>query len=310
MKVLRRLSILAPVVGLLAAAGMAQAQGQTGSTVVSSGIPQRDTLNRMLKPVTGEFKDQRLEDALKYIAELTGADMEPLWIDEQNTTGLDKEKQISFKFNGITALKLLERVLEKAQDEAGSAGGNSWQLTEGGGLQVGPKARLNKYKRVEIYDINDLLLVVPDYLNAPQFDLQSVLQNNSGGSGQSPFRDNNQNSQNKGPGGIDHKSREDRADELKKLLTDLVEPEQWLDNGGDGGSIRYYQGSFIVHAADYLHRQLNGYPYWPQRATTYGSAGGRRYVSFNGTTSINKLDNLVNRPVTGVAGGGPPGGGG
>lgn len=314
MSIRRHLLALAPVIGLAAVAGVANAQAPggapAGSTVVSSGIPARDTLNRMLKPVTGEFKDQRLEDALKYIAELTGADIEPLWTDEQFTTGLDKEKQITLKFNGLTALKLMERVLEKASDEGASGGAATWQLTEGGGMQVGPKSRLNKYKRVEIYDINDLLLVVPDYLNAPQFDLQSVLQSNGGGGGgRSPFRDNNQNSQNKGPGGVDHLTRDDRAKELQKLISDLVDTEQWLDNGGEGGSIRYYQGSFIINAADYLHRQINGYPFWPQRQTTYGSVGGRRYVSFNGTTSINKLDGFTPHAITGTVGG-PPGGGG
>ncbi len=314
MSMRRKLSSLVPVAAfgaLFGGASLASAQTTAGPSFVSTGIPQRDTLNRMLKPVTGEFKDQRVEDALKYIAELTGADIEPLWIDDQNTTGLDKEKLVSFKFSNMTALKLLERLLEKSADDF-VAGGNSWQLSESGTLQVGPKARLNKYKRVEIYDINDLLLVVPDYTNAPQFDLQSVLQSNAGGgSGQSPFRDNNQQT---GPGigvgGIEVKSREERAKDLQDLIVQLVEPEQWVDNGGDGGSIRYYQGTLIVNASDYLHRQINGYPYWPQRQTSYGSAGGRRYVTFNGMTTTNKIDGFTNQPVTGTVGGGPPGGGG
>jgi len=263
----------------------------------------------MQKLITGEFKDQRVEDALKYLAELTGADIEPMWIDEQNTTGLDREKLISFKFSNMTALKVLERVLEKSADDFGT-GGNSWQMTESGSIQVGPKSRLNKYKRVELYDINDLLLVVPDYTNAPQFDLQSVLQSNSGGSGQSPFRENQQQNQNSGPGGIVIKSREERAKDLQDLIVQLVEPEQWVDNGGDGGSIRYYQNTLIVNAPDYLQRQINGYPYWPQRQTSYGTAGGRRYVTLNGSATANKIDGFTNQPVTGTVGGGPPGGGG
>lgn len=313
----RQWSMVLPALGLAVLAGTAataSAQPGAGATVASTGNPQRDTLNRMLKPVTGEFKDQRVEDALKYIAELTGADIEPLWIDDQNPTGLDKDKQVSFRFAGMTALSLLERLMEKTAEE-GTAGGNSWQLTESGSLQVGPKARLNKYKRVEIYDINDLLLVVPNYTNAPQFDLQSVLQNNSGGGGgNSPFRDNNQQQgTNLGPGGIIVKSRDERAKDLTDLITQLVDSEQWVDNGGEGGSIRFYPpGSLIVNAADYLHRQINGYPWWPQRLTTFGHSGGRRFVSFNGMTATNKLDGFANQPVTATVGGAspPPGGGG
>jgi len=316
MNIRRRLSMIVSAAGIAAVvcgAATASAQSSAGATAVSTGNPLRDTMNRMLKPVTGEFKDQRVEDAMKYISELTGADIEPLWIDAQNTTGLDPEKQVSFKFNGMSALKLLERLLEKSADDI-STGGNSWQLTESGTLQVGPKSRLNKYRRVEIYDINDLLLVVPNYTNAPQFDLQSVLQSSgSGGSGQSPFRETNQQSgPNLGPGGIVVKSREDRAKDLTDLITQLVESEQWLDNGGEGGSIKFYPpGSLIVNAADYLHRQINGYPWWPQRQTTYGTSSGRRYVSFNGMTATNKVDGFTNQPVTATAGGGgPPGGGG
>lgn len=315
MSIRRHLSILLPAAGLAALVGgasLASAQTSAGASFVSTGNPQRDTLNRMMKPVTGEFKEQRVEDALKYIAELTGADIEPLWIDEQNTTGLDKEKQVSFKFSGISALKLLERLLEKCSDDT-TGGGNSWQLTESGAIQVGPKSRLNKYKRIEIYDINDMLLVVPDYTNAPQFDLQSVLQSNSGGGGgQSPFRDNQQQGTNLGPGGVVIKSREERAKDLQDLIVQLVDTEQWVDNGGDGGSIRYYQGTLIVNAADYLQRQINGYPFWPQRQTTYGQSGGRRFVTFNGTTSSNKVDGFAPHAITGTAGGagGPPGGGG
>ncbi len=59
---------------------------------------------------------------------------------------------------------------------------NTWQLTDYGSLQVGPRSRLNAFKRVEMYDINDLLLEIPDAPNAPEFDLNTVFQA-TGGSG-------------------------------------------------------------------------------------------------------------------------------
>ncbi len=37
------------------------------------------------------------------------------------------------------------------------------------------------------HDIRDLLIEIPDYRDAPDIDLQNVLQNTSGGGGQSPF---------------------------------------------------------------------------------------------------------------------------
>lgn len=286
------------VSGLGISAVPAQTGGQPGNgSFRSTGHPKRDTLLRMSKSLTVEFKNQRLEDVLVFIAEVTGADLEPMWVDDRHGTGMDKERTISLRADGEPALDLLEKVLEKSSDDGVGPGGFTWQLSPSGALQVGPRDRLNKYRRVEMYDINDLLLVLPTYNNAPEFDLQSVLQSNQGG-GSSPFQQNQDQSEPLRP-------REDRARDVIDLLTALIEPEQWIDNGGDGGSIRYYAGTLIVNAPDYMHRQINGYSFWPSH--TAGSApGGRRYVSLNMDAATSVLEGLNPVPVTAVV---PPGGG-
>ncbi len=292
-------------------AGSSTANANIGTTaatpaVRSSGIPQRDTLLRMMRPVNNvEFADQRLEDVMKFIATLTGADLEIMWAGDSNTDGLDKEQLVSLKFLRGTALQLLEKVLEKTQPETG-ANGHTWQMTESGAMQVGPKPRLNAYRRVVVHSITDLILDIPNYTNAPEFDLQSVLQNSGqggGGGGQSPFRDNQQQQQ-------DRRPFAERADELRRILTSLVEPEQWTDNGGESATIQYFQGSFIVNAPDYVHRGLDGYPYWPASATKVATTGGRRYVSLGVDAAVAKLRGFENQPITGVASGVPAGGGG
>lgn len=314
--------MLTTALALAMFAGLATAQtGQaspgrteTGSALRTTGSPQRDTLTRMMKPITIAFNETRLEDAVVFIQQVTGADLEIFWADDRNAIGLDKEMSITLPEHRGTALALLEKVLERAQAGAIGGGGNTWQLSTSGAMQVGPKERLNAYRRVELYPINDLLLEIPDYGNAPEFDLQSVLQQGGqqgGGSGQSPFRNDNQDPPDRRPIG-------ERADEIIQLLTQLVEPEQWEENGGSGGSIRFFQGSLIVNAPDYMHRQLNGYPYWPSRATRFAMAkDGRRYVTLGVDTAIGTLNDIRNVPVTGVVpgqqgpgGGGTPGGGG
>lgn len=287
------------VLGCPAAGVLAQSAGQPGSsglgTFRSTGHPKRDTLLRMSKSVTVEFKNQRLEDIIVFIAEITGADLEAMWIDDQHGTGMDKERALSLRVENASALDLLEKVLEKSSDDGIGPGGHTWQLSPSGALQVGPRDRLNKYRRVEIYDISDLLLVLPTYDNVPEFDLQSVLQSGQGG-GSSPFQQNNQ--------GIEPlRPREDRARDVIDLITGLVEPEQWTDNGGDGGSIRYYAGTLIVNAPDYMHRQINGYSFWPSH-TAGSTPGGRRYVSLNMDAATSVLDGLNPVPVTAVVPGG------
>jgi hypothetical protein len=275
----------------------------------TTGHPQRDTLVRMMRPVSISLKDTSLEAAFRFVTDVTGADIEIMWADDRNATGLDKEQTISLEFQRGSALTLVERILEKAGDSTGS-GSSTWQLSESGSLQVGPRSRLNQWKRVVLYPINDLLLELPRFGNAPELDLQNVLQQSGqggGGGGQSPFNDQDEETDPRRP-------LADRAAEIVDLLQQLVEPEQWVDNGGDGGSMRFFQGSLIVNAPDYMHRQLNGYPYWPKSATRVASTKGRRYVSLGMDSSLAKLVGFDQVPVTAVTGSGelvrsnPPGG--
>lgn len=287
----------------------AQVSGASGTSATNSAAntqavrvtvdPRRETLARMLKPVQVEFREQRLEDVMKFFGEVTGADIEVLWTDEQNTTGLDKETVINLKSNGASALKLMERVLEKAQGGT-TQGENSWQLTDSGSFQVGPKVRLNAYKRLEIYDIADLIVDVPRYANTPQFDLSQVLSSSSqggGGGGQSPFQNQNQTQ------GTNFGDRTQKTTDLITLIQELVEPEQWVDNGGTGGTIRTFQSALIVNAPDYMHRALNGYSFWPSSHQQVSQSKGRRYVSFSGSLQTNTIDGFAEHEVSAVVGG-------
>jgi hypothetical protein len=202
--------------------------------------------------MTITFNEHRLEDVIKYIAQVTGADIEVFWTDDKNSVGLDKDQPITLSFEKGSALELLEKVLEKATTDGK---GNSWQLSGRGDLQAGPKERLNAFRSVRIYSIADLLTEAPTYDNAPDFDLQSVLQSRAGGGSQNPFKDNTQTK-------VDKTPLPDRVKELQGILLALVEPDQWIENGGNAASIHYLQGSFLVNAPDYIHRQIDGYPYW------------------------------------------------
>ena len=266
--------------------------GQSGLT----GHPSRDTLIRMQRPISINFNETRLEDVMKFIAEVTSADMEPMWQDDQNTSGLEKDKLITLTAQKSSGLELLEKVLEKATTDSSGSAGNTWQLTENGTLQVGPRERLNKFRRLEIYPVRDLLMEIPSYGNAPEFDLQSVLQSSGqggGGGGQSPFRDNGDQ------GASSSRPLADRVTELQNVLTTLVEPDQWVDNGGDAATIRFFQNTFIINAPDYVHRQINGYPYWSQRATKVATVKGRRYVTIGVDTALAGLSGIENQQISG-----------
>lgn len=235
-----------------AAAPVAGAQSAQSRDVNS--VDQRArTLRLMMRPVSVELRDTRLEDIMTFIAEVTGAPLDVKWLDDR-ADGLERDAQVSIEVDGVTMLSFLERVLDKA----GSAGftDSTWQLTELGELEVGPKSRLNNSQVLKLYDVNDLLFELPSFTNAPTLDLDSVLdQSQGGGGGGSIFEDEESER--------DQLSREEKVAELIDIIINSVEPNEWLDNGGSAASIREYRGTLMVRAPDYIHRQLGGYDFWP-----------------------------------------------
>jgi hypothetical protein len=274
------------------ATGEATTDAKAGQVVFkSSGIPQKDTLLRMMQVASVDFNETRLEDVMRWVVATSGgADIDVMWMDDRNAAGLDKDTLVTLKIQNKSLLSIVETVLERSVDA--SLGPSTWQMSESGAMQIGPRERLNKFKRVEVYPIRDMIMPVPDFTNGYELDLQQALQQASqrggGGGGQSPFTEAEQQRQ-------ERRTEGERADEIIDIITTTVESEQWQNNGGDGGSIRFFQGSLLVNAPDYVHRQLNGYPYWPKQGTKIGQAGGKRYVTMTmdgGTTQLKGFENV------------------
>ncbi len=298
------------VTALLVPLSVAQAQhtGPSSSSRAVAPSPnqlKRENIRKMMREIPEvSFDDHRLEDIIAFIAEITGAEIEPVWIDDRSVTGLDPDTLITLHVKHVSALRLLEMVLDRAAgaDTNAFGSGNTWQMTDWGTIQCGPKENLAKHMRLEVYPIGDMLWEVPDYPDAPTIDLQSVLQNSQGGGGgSSPFDQiNDQN--------ITPRPQEERAQDIIDILTQLVEPEQWLEGGGSS-TIRFFQGNLLVKAPDFVHRQLGGYPWWPSSQTTVATVNGRRYVGLGVNTGISTVDSFDKQPVTGVVGGGGNNGG-
>ncbi len=268
----------------------------TSAQVAAEGQSERATMMRLLRPMTVELTDQRFEDVVEYITNVTGAEIEALWINDTSAIGLDPDMPINLRARNASALSILERALEQSAVAFGEPGSATWQFTNYGTFEIGPKERLNKRRRVELYDINDLLFEIPDFDQAPTFDLNSVLQSSGGrgggGGGRSPFQNTNQGNQNQ-----DRIPRDELAENIIEVITSLTETEQWEENGGDGGSIRFFQGHLLVNAPDYMHRGINGYRWWPKRLTQRASASGNNAMTFTSDELRKQKDTLLIDPT-------------
>ncbi len=255
------LSITAGLVGALTlAAGMATtAIAQDGAAdtarparrVMVNPDPRVQTLRDMQKRVTVELDEARLEDVMMFLEQAGNVQFDIAWLDSDNPIGIDKDALVTVNARNMTIQSLLDFALDRTGDEFNQA---TWQLTADGIVEVGPKEWLNSKKTVKLYDIHDLLFVIPNYTDVPELDLDAVLQQSSGGSGgRGVFRvDDNDDIE------VDEAAR---VQEIVDIITSTVDPEQWQINGGTGATIRFYRGSLLVSAPGYIHRQLGGYDF-------------------------------------------------
>jgi hypothetical protein len=297
--------------------GLATALAQPPAAPASGGANQlapaktgRENLTRLQKTITVDMKEWKLEDAIKHLATESEANFEPVW-KTGNEDGLDPEMLITFSAKGLDALTVLEKVLEKASGDAITSDEKAtWQVSEYGTLQVGPRKALNKSRRTHVYDVSDLLFEVPVYDDVPVIDLAQVLQSSGGGGGGGGQSGNIFGGSGGGAGGGNEERQRERRErrealvtELKAMLTSLAEKDQWEDNGGTGGTITVYQGNIIIDAPDYMHRAIAGYTWWPSMKSPASKA--KRYVSLSGNVEAAKVIGLT--PFTEGAGtGGAP----
>jgi hypothetical protein len=268
--------MLAAALGSLSAPALITTTGMLGflaeDTIAAQGNnsesqAKAQTLRMMSKAITLDVQDQPLEDIMNFIIDVTGAELEPVYLDSLASTGMDPTTLLSIRVTNVPALSVLERVLKKTERIEGIGEEYTWQLTEIGSIECGPKSVLNENQRVELYDIADLIFVAPDFDNAPQFNIQS---SGGGGSGQSPFSGGGTN--------ITMESSGDRSQRIIDLLESSVEPDQWANAGGDGASLTVYGTSLVVSAPDYIHRQIVGYDFWPARLQSVRAKGDKRWI--------------------------------
>ena len=270
-----------------------------------------------------EFTDTPARDAINYLKTVLGIDIIGRWNDDRVGLGLDPDSPINLKAENQNALTVLEIVLSQCEDLEES----TWQLRNGY-VEVGTKERLAAKNAQELryYPIRDLLFDPPMFDNAPSLDLDSALnQGNNGGTGGGGggggggFGGGGGGGGGTGGGGGGgggslfadpddppaRVSEAEKAQEIINLILEIVEPDAWVDNGGDWASIRYYSGVLIVRAPDFVQRQIGGYPF-ATRPTPNARVVGpdRRYVTFTGGLSNVTNASFKTSPSFGGAAGG------
>lgn len=292
------------VLSLVAAACSLQAAHSYGQTTALSrpADPRALAFGKLLNSkVTADFNANPLKDVVEFLTKVADVDIIANWQTDLKD-GLDPEAQVTLQLRNPTSLQtVLELVLSQASESEAT-----WQIGDGF-IEIGTKDTFDDNRYTMIYPVGDLIFAFPRFTEAPQLDLESVLSNTGvggsggGGGGQSPFQQNNQN---QGQGEENVLPESDRADELIEVITTTVEPLHWGESGGKN-EIRYYKGSLVVSAADYMHRALAGYPFAPAVAnrSARSMSMAPTYVTLSGAWGMSDLVEIDSRPIPVLVGG-------
>jgi hypothetical protein len=273
--------------------------------------------------ITVQFQETPAREAFNYLQTLLGIHIVGRYSDDRIGFGIDPETPITLEVVDRPALTVLELVLDQCQEFDPC----TWQLREGF-VEVGTKERLSQAgaREIKYYPIRDLLFEPPMFDNAPDLDLSSALNQGGrfgggggggrGGGGGGGFGGGGGGGGRGGGGGgggsifgdpgdaPERLTETERAQVIIDLITETIEPEAWDVAGGDWASIRYYTGTLIIRAPDYIHRQIGGYPFATRPVSRpRAAAPARRYLTFTGAATNVELVNVRQVKTTGAVGG-------
>ncbi len=255
--------------------------------------------------ITVQLQETPARDAISYLQTVLGINIIGRYSDDKVGFGIDPETTITLDVVDKPALTVLELMLDQCATFDESC---TWQLRRGF-VEVGTKERLSapSAREIRYYPIRDLLFVPPQFNNAPKLDINSALNQGSsgggggrgggGGGGGGGFGGGGGGGGRGGGGGggsgifgdpddeEDRATEEERAQEIVDLIVETVEPDAWDIAGGEYATVRYYQGTLIIRAPDYIHRQIGGYPFVLRPIGQSLSSAGMRYVTFSGSMS-------------------------
>lgn len=225
---------------------------QRAGSAVTSESPQDRALLAKLRDQrlnSVELPGVRLEQALAYVGSSGQLNMQVEW-DALEEAGITRDSTIQLSLKNVSLQGLIERILDAASgdDLSGEAAG---YMVADGTLVISSDKKIRKHTVLEIYDIRDLVVEVPDYSNAPDFDLNQILQSSRGGGGQSPFQNNDDDE-------TDREPLQDRIDRMKDMIRELIDPGEWVEDGGETGRMYDWNGQLVVVNTPANHREIRG----------------------------------------------------
>ena len=260
----------------------------------SGGVHVPTALNTILDNVVMESMPAR--QAFEMVSLRAGLPMVIQWR-RLEAAGIDPDMRIDIRIDHISTSRLLDLMMS----EIGQDVKLMWEQTEWY-VRILTKDMANEESYIRQYSILELIQRVPNFEPPVNFSLSAMTSQRrgraggggggAGGGGQGLFEEDDNDDDQFLP------SKEERGEQIAQLVRDTIEPDLWESNGGIHGRVSYFQGSLIVRAPAYVHRQIGGSSGFNQVSTP-----GRGVRSTSKSRSVNVADPSWNRQAVQQRGG-------
>jgi general secretion pathway protein D len=202
-------------------------------------------------PIPVDFRREPLQQVLERLAEAHRLNLIVNWNDLQRA-GVNRETAIDLSLPSEISLK---RALTEILDQAGGGDVDLGFDVDDGAVTVATQSFLDKKTYVAMYDINDLLVTLPQFDKPPLTDLRAATRIQSSprpAAGDAPWRvgDDDDDEPQEDP------ERLSRVRQLLDLIQDTVAPDSWRERGGSVGSIKEINGSLVITQNSAAQREI------------------------------------------------------
>ena len=241
------LAALSPLSFAYAAEPAARPTAASAQAARPATLTLRQILNARIPML--RLEETPLSNALDYIRDVTQANVNVNW-KALELAGISRDTVISTTLRNVPVKKALSVILSQAGPDNALA-----FYIDGGVLEITTRELADAQQITRMYFVDDILVDVPDFAG-PKFNLSSKSGSNSGsggggGSGGGLIESGNDDRQNVG------RTKSERADGLIKLVTQLIRPDVWEQNGGTA-RISYIRGHLVITAPRSVHEAIGG----------------------------------------------------
>ena len=243
------------------------ALGAAAPPAPAAGPTTRPNLSGLVRPIDiVSLKNVPFADAVEFLQNVSGVSFVVDW-KTLELAGIDRDTPVELELKNASVRKTLKLMLDLLAS-------NAQPLTayaQDGIVTITTQEKADSRLITRVYDVRDLLVSVPDF-NIRDADYGSGGGNGGGGgngnagggggssggfgnSGGGSSGGNGGGSGNGGSNGNQGPSREEREQQLIRLITETIRPEIWQVNGGTA-TITIFNGNLVVHAPLSVHALL------------------------------------------------------